>query len=388
MNKERAVKGLRRIGLAGALIGATAFGAYGGDILRNSPAEGSQRNPSSQGTPRTNESGASPTPVTLEGTPTPTANTEPTLAPVEMSGCADTDGYSKSFHCEAGGLFRVFPGDVIIGDVAMADTNGGAIKILYDSDTNKKADVDHTHTGLLVDVQKEGWAYFTYGGDVLRGIENRDTWFDLKKAEMEANGCTGGCNEGVDVITWTGYDSTPDQAHFDASAPLPTPGTETPENTPDIVLPENLSELSDRELEELQTKLLYEIMKCTCAAGACPVHPEPTVTPSPTTEACPVPGGSDTYMDAGETETFTGPLTIQGDVFINGKRRFDNNANTFADHFISDTGTYRIRAPWGANVTEFCPTPEELEKMRDFHEEVTQEKLDQGRKKDPNTINR
>ncbi len=348
MNKESFKKVIR----VGALAAAVATGGYaaGGGLSR--PTEAAPQGNSGIVAPNINEL-VSPAPTAVDlGSPAPEAT--PSL---------EAPSVVESFHINALETMEVQPGDLVIGDVAMSDTLDGTILPLYDQDSHKAVDVlDNTKTALYINVQAPGVVHAEWGADVMRGMTNEQkaTFLNLQKAAKEAAGFTV-----VDLVTWTGSETTVDQAGLTQHS-LDLPVSEQPTVTPEpgattvpgaeMTFPADLSQLSDRELEELQAKLLWEIMQCTCVTGNCPMHsPEPSATPAPTATPEVCPPMVDNFMEPGDTfRTEADKLYIvQGDVKVDGKAYYDNNADTFA--VLKLSGEHTIRAQWGADVQEFCP---------------------------------
>ncbi len=351
---------------------------------------------------------AADAPVTLDGTDN--QQPTPTLVERQMLGCKLTDSTGGgSYHCEKGGAISVIPGDFLIGDVAMRNTSEDKLRFLFDSDNNKGQGVDPDHTGLIVDVQTTGEAVFPYGGDLVAGLtDTRTSWVDLQRATMEATGCVDGCQT-VDVVTWTGKESTVDQGQLEkgqmpeaTTQPTQEPISEvtvtpiTSEN--DALLKELLAldpstltldqklALGNLRLQLTNEQLLEEIQKCTCD-GDC-VHKNPTPSPKPTPEPCPE-LTTDHVMSLGER--FVVPaghkIIVQADAIIDGKHYHDSKATTGSVNVLTDGKRHVIQTPYGGgDVTIFCPTATNAD-VKEKYQDVLHALRGTGRTLDKKSVN-
>lgn len=309
----------------------------------------------------------------------------------------------ETFHLVPGDKFQTKAGDVVIGDIAMADadtTDTSKIKFLFDTDSNKAAGKDNTKTGLLVDVQKDGIVLAPYGGDVIRGLQGdkKTTWIELKKAEMENGGCVGGCTDGVPVVEWTGFDTTLDEAQ---TMTKDAGGVVTPSANPSAELPSTgnitnttgkeqlLAVLTGEGFKNLpaaeQQRILELLIQCICSGPVATPEPTPTPTASPEA-ACDT--ANDTLLKSGEKLTVKGnDFIVQGDVIIDGKRLYDNSAKTGAIDAFTDGKTHNIVAPYGADVQIFCATATDQTEKDLYNKDLEQLTSGSGRTLDKNSVN-
>lgn len=377
---------VKRAGFAGAIaLSATVVAglAFVNGAPRSVEANGTQSSPaasaSMEATPRPSDAGATPTP---EATQAPEARIE-------------------TFHLNPGDKFEANVGDVVVGDVAMSDTEDATRAVfLFDTDTNKREGTDNTKTGLLVDVQAEGFVLSPYGGDVIRGLsgDKKSTWIELKKAEMINGGCVGGCVDGVDVVTWTGSETTVPQSGMKSEGSVVTTeptATSTPEVGTDYSGLTNderkqalLTLLADGKIDVSTPEgkaLLDLLIQCICVGETVKPTPEPKPTATPDAECIPY---NDHVMKAGETYRVPAgkDFIVQGDVIIDGRRTYDNSEKTGAISVVLDQKANRIKANWGADVQVFndCATPEMVKEVyRDDLKELKATK----RSLDKNSIN-
>lgn len=371
--------------LAGVLAGGALSGAFKGESANtaNNPTQG----------PATIEL-ATPRPSEAAGTP------EPTKAP-EVN--------IQNFAVEKLGTFEVLPGDMISGDVAMSDSKDSAIFPLYDQDTHKAADVqDNTKTALYIDVQAPGVVHAEWGATVTRGLtaEKKAEMLKLQAISKERAGFSK-----VDVVIWTGYETTVDEAGFKAT------GEQTSSVTP--VTPSengteyNLEGLNNQDKLRIILKLFADgtvdadskegkvlmdvLINCLCGCQAPTETPKPTPTPTTTPEACVNPSFKDHVMKAGDTYKVPAGVDFiaQGDVAIDGKATYDNAEATGAVSVITDQKANSIKAPWGADIQVFdCATDEFINETYRLDVEqlkattyTDKEGKTHFRKLDPNSIN-
>lgn len=338
---------------AGILTAAVGFAAFEGVSLTQNKVDGSSQNPGGR-TPNALDLGSpAPTAVDLGGSPMPEASQSPEAGNVEWH------------HVDALTSYEVQPGDLFVGDSQMSDTADSQAVVLYDQDTHKAADVtDNTKTALYVDVKAPGVIYAEWGGDVATGMTDAQKLDYL--AHQEGPKQQAGFNV-IDVVTWTGADSTVTQGdlttHFWVEGQSIPTATESPLPTNDALLQELLAmdpstmTLDQKfQLEELKT--LVEIQACTCGTGSCPLHspmpsetPVPSATPTPEATCGPM---NDFEINSGETFRTKADKNyiIQGDILIDGKKYYDSNQNTFAVDEVF--GAHVIKAPYGADIQEFC----------------------------------
>lgn len=338
--KEHRVRNSGLVLGGAALALAVAFGA--GRSLPTETAKGDSYSPN----PTMGEL-ATPKPSQAAGTPEASTSPEANI---------------ENFTVEKLGTFEVMPGDIIAGDVAMSDSKDSAIFPLYDQDTHKASDVeDNTKTALYVEVQAPGVVHAEWGATVSRGMtaEQKAEMLKLQTIAKERAGFTK-----VDVVVWTGYDSTTDEAGFTAGgeqgSSMPNPSMEPGSNLDGT----NKQELINTILDEIhkgnltadqEYNLMQQLIACLCSCGTPTETPMPT--PTPTNEVC-VPM-NDHFMKSGETYKVSGKeFIVQGDVIIDGVRHYDNSAKTGAIDVVLDGKTHTIKAPYGADVQVFndCAT--------------------------------
>lgn len=303
----------------------------------------------------------------------------------------------QNFTVEKLGAFEVLPGDIISGDVAMSDSKDSAIFPLYDQDTHKAADVtDNTKTALYVDVQAPGVVHAEWGATVTRGLsaEKKAEMLKLQAISKERAGF-----DKVDVVIWTGFDTTVDEAGYKADGAGSQSGTNVnPDNTNfnDVTgslenmdnqskIKVVLSIIAEGNLTSEQENVLMDILiSCLCSCSN-PETPKPT--PSSTPEACVNPSFKDHVMKAGETYKVPAGVDFiaQGDVKIDGRKTYDSNEKTGAISVVTDQKANTIVAPWGADIQVFDCTTDA------FITETYKHDLEQlqatGRKLDSNSIN-
>lgn len=340
--------GILGTGAVALLLGVASLGgALRGEPTRAESSYSPSPYPTELATQRPSEAGASPSP--------------------ETSGSPEVA--IQTFVVEKLGTFEVQPGDFIAGDISMSDTKESAIFPLYDQDTLKAADVqDNTKTALYVDVQAPGVIHAEWGAYVTRGLtpEKKAETLKLQAISKERAGF-----EKIDVVIWTGYDTTVDQAGYKADK---TPGS-VPSNTTEngtgynlegvdnqskIRLILNLFATGKVDADSAEGKALLDVLAdCFCGGTTC-AKPAETPAPSaiPTPEAVCEPM-NDNIMKAGETYEVSGKeFIVQGDVLIDGVKYYDSNAKTGAIDIVLDSKTHTIKAPWGADVQVFedCAT--------------------------------
>ena len=99
-----------------------------------------------------------------------------------------------AYDCGSGPNFVVQPGETkfvksgcrISGDVAVSDSQSGDFTPLYDNEGS---------TGLVVDMQKDGWVFAQWGASV--NSDSTDQWVE----NMKLAGCEGKCLT-VNVEAW------------------------------------------------------------------------------------------------------------------------------------------------------------------------------------------
>ena len=365
----------RKIRNAGILATAgLAIAMVGGSCANNEVKPTYTPNPTATklATPSTSEAGASPS-----------------LSPIpEVS--SSPEASIQTFVVEKLGTLEVQPGDFIAGDISMSNTKDSAVFPLFDQDTHKAADVtDNTKTALYVDVQVPGVIHAEWGAFVTRGLTPE------KKAEMLKLETLQKLRAGfskTDVVLWTGYDTTVDEAGFKAdstSSATPVNPSESPAaSTNPTASPEaspatgyNLENISNQEKTRLILNLFAEgkvdpnsaegkalldvLANCFCAT-TCTKPAEipapsamPSATPSATPEAQCTPL-TDIYLKSGQKVTVQGPFNVLGDVTMDGVSRHDSSSKTFAVDKVTDTKQHIIIAPWGADVQKFntCANPQ------------------------------
>jgi hypothetical protein len=107
---------------------------------------------------------------------------------------------------------------------------------------------------------------------------------------------------------------------------------------------------------EDKSRLLDALIACICSGPV--ATPEPTKTPEAPCEPM-----NDHLMKKGETFKVNGKdFIVQGDVFIDGKRYFDNSEKTGAIDMVTDGKNHTIKATWGADVQVFenCATDQKI----------------------------
>lgn len=410
MTERRGNSLLRRAILTGTTLAIVGAGVGLASMESSKPATATDASPVTLG--------GSPEPSAAGGTPSPEASITVSFDR-DNAGCTLSD---DTYHCLKGGKIAVVPGDMLKGDWAMSNTDGSTIRFLFDQDSTKGPGVDIDHTGLLVDVQTNGEAYAANGGDVIMGLGDRkDSWIALTKSSMATGGCVDGCSERVDVVTWTGFDSTIDQGQLEKGVqPSPTPEpSATPtasiyEVNPEtdsflasvLAMDENSDEFKnmteDQKLaveqvkldyanEQFNAALLKELQSCGCVP-ACPAPsatPTPNPTPTPTPQACPE-LTQDHVMLKGETYVVPAghAFIAQGDDYIDGKRYFDNAAITAAiDVVLNDGKKHTIESlVGGTDVTIFCPTALKTDVLNTYKHDLMALK-DRNRRLDRRSLN-
>lgn len=343
-NKRRNAGALAVAGLA-IFVGGAAFG--GGFNPDTKPSASPTTNANLKlATQRPSEAGASPMSSTEpSGTPEPSKSPEVKV---------------ENFTVGNFGIFDVLPGDIIAGDVAMSDSKDSSILPLFDQDTHKAADVkDNGKTALFVEVQVPGVIHAEWGASVTRGLtaEQKAEMLKLQTISKARAGF-----EKVDVVVWTGYNTTTDEAGFKADgkqgSSMPNP-SESP--MPGANLDgSNSQELINTILDEIhkgnltpdqEYNLMQQLIACLCSCGTPSETPKPT--PKPTPEVCVV-TKEDRLFDPkkGPITVTTKGLVVRGDVFINGHRYFDDSPKTAAvDTIWTNTPhTYKISGKYAADV--------------------------------------
>lgn len=370
---DRSLKGPAVI-LAAAILGS-AFLLSGGKTEQNSGNNGGSQSPIAGET-------ATPRPSEAAGTPTPEPSSE-----VE----------AQSITVEKLGTFEVLPGDIIAGDVSMSDTKDSAIFPLYDQDTHKAADVkDNTKTALYVEVQAPGIIHAEWGATVTRGLtpEKKAEMLKLQAISKERAGFSK-----VDVVIWTGYDTTVDQAGFKATGEQTS--IVTPVNPSENATGYNLDGLNNQDKLRVILKLFADgkvdpdsqegkvlmdvLVNCLCGCSNPTETPKPIQSQAP--EACTTPSFNDHVMKAGETYRVpTGvDFIAQGDVVIDGKKTYDNNEKTGAVSVVIDQKSNTIKAPWGADIQVFeCATDQFI---KDVYNHDLEQLQATNRSLDKNSIN-
>ncbi len=341
--------------------------------------------------------------------PNPTATELATQRPSEAAGSpsgspepSSSPEAFQTFSLQPGEKMAVESGDVVAGDVAMADTDGGPILPLYDTDTHKASDVqDNTKTALYVVVQKPGELYAPYGGFVARGLtpDKLQTWLELQKIEKQRSSFSK-----VDVVTWTGYDTTVDEAGFTANGGQGTAPSVNIENGNTIPTVETIQNMDTKtKLETIinlfinnkidpnspdAQKLLEIFAECLCGCAVPTESPSPSPMPSTSPEVCPDKGYADKLYDPakGPVRVTTNGLIVRGDVTINGKVYHDQLGATQAVDWIwTDTPkTYTITGPNKADVLwTTCPSKDIWVEQVDIAKEQAKE---DGRPMDKNVI--
>jgi hypothetical protein len=385
-NLENGTKRDNRGRRAGLAVGAgllVVVGAFGMNVINsgNKTEANAAYTPSPSATelatPRPSEAGASPS------------------ASPEASASAEVN--IQNFTVEKLGTFDVLPGDIIAGDISMSDTTDSAIFPLYDQDTHKAADVtDNTKTALYVEVQAPGTVHAEWGATVTRGLTAE------KKAEMlklQAISKQRAGFDKVDVVIWTGFDTTTDEAGFKATgeqgSSMPVSPSASPEagqsldgldNQAKIKVILNLFAEGKIDPNSEEGKVLMDvIVSCLCSCSNPTETPKPTPTPTPTSEVC-VPM-NDHFMKAGET--FKVPSSkefiVQGDVLIDGVRHYDSKDITGAIDKVLDGKSHTVKAPYGADVQVFnaCATDQEI---KDTYTKDVEQLKASGRTLDSNSL--
>jgi hypothetical protein len=323
-------------GAAGALGALLLFGA--GSCALNNGRETS--NPTA---------GASNSPTAIVEMATPTASQAASGSPkLEV----------QSFHLVAGDKMAVLPGDVIVGDVTLSDTDCGSAFPLYDTDTHKAADVqDNTKTALYVDVEANGEVYAGYGGDVIRGLSGdaKTSWLNNQKIDKVRSGFTK-----VDVVDWTGYSSTKDEAGQTAAQ----------QNLPQLGLCTLPGASSSPESGASSSPEATQTTPCCNICGAPTPTPEATcgcATPTKTPEG-PCTPMEDTIEAAGKTIKTNGEsFIVEGDVTIDGVKHFDNSSSTGAIDKVTDGKSHTILFNYQGDFQKFnsCATGNDIQNTYD-----------------------
>lgn len=341
--KERGAIGVRTAlaGTAAALIIAAGVGSC--VYLNNGKEAAATAGPTS-------------TPTIELATPTPSAAASGTPEGVQ------------TFHLGIGDKMTVLPGDIIVGDVTMSDADCSSAFPLYDTDTDKAPNVlDNTKTALYVDVEANGEVYAGYGGDVVRGLssDKLTAWLNNEKLNKLRSGFTQ-----VDVVDWTGYSTTVDEAGKTAAQ----------ENLPQISLCTLPGASSSPE--------------ATPTTPCCNICGAPTPTPEATCGcgATPTPEGPCTPMDdkveaAGQTIKTNGEsFIVEGDVTIDGVRHFDNTGSTGAIDKVTDGKAHTIYFNYKSDWQKFNPCATDQDVQNTYSNDLQQLK-DSGRKLDSNSLN-
>ena len=370
---KRSLTGPAVVLSAAILGGAYMFSGVGNEAKPANTGATSPTASSELATPKTSEA---------PGSPEPSTSSE-----VEI----------QNFTVEKLGTFEVLPGDIIAGDVAMSDTKDSAIFPLYDQDTHKASDViDNTKTALYVDVQTPGVVHAEWGATVTRGLTAE------KKAEMlklQALSKDRAGFDKIDVVLWTGYDTTVDQAGYGVTGEQTSSVNVSPSGSPEAGL-NNLDGLDNQSKMKVilnlfaegtidpnsaEGKVLMDILvNCLCGCDSKAETSKPT--PSKNPEVC-IPAMNDHVMKPGETYKVPKGVDFiaQGDVTIDGKKTYDNSEKTGAISVVLDEKANTIKAPWGADIQVFdCPTDELINET--YSHDVEQLKAT-GRSLDKNSIN-
>ena len=384
--KEDPRKNLKRMGKAGATIASAALAFGGLNLISHSESTYAQDN-------------AMPTPAAGEvkdwntQTPSPEA-----VSKVE------------NFEVKAFTTFDVIPGDVVSGDVQMSDTIDSNPFPMYDQDSHKAPDVqDNAKTALFIDVQAPGVVHSEWGATVTRGLtqDQKAEMLRLQKIAKENAGF-----ERTDVVAWTGYNTSVDQAGYRADGTkgeaLPYGSIETVVGTPNMSNPSEINAyVSENPNMDASTAMaLYDkliadgfdvnvpenqatiqaLIDCICKAEtSCPLPTEtPKATPEPTKEpeVC-EPKFKDHFLKAGQKITTPkGHMVIaQGD--LEGAVNHDSLAETKGVYVFTDGKRRTFKAPWGADVMVFndCAT---TSFVRDTYKDVLKQ---DNRKLDKNSVN-
>lgn len=376
---------LNRVGVAATL--ALALAACGG-------------NPNATKSPEITPNTETQSPIVLNITPRPSeAAGTPTTPEITPAPSASAEAEPESFGLEKGSVFVAQPGDIVSGDIAMSNTMESAILPLYDQDERKADGVeDTTKTALFVVVEAPGVIHSAYGGFVIRGLSAE------KKAEVLKLWAVEKSRAGYvpDTVTWTGYESTVDQAGYTADGTQevnPNMGyddlvgnSEQLDNQAKIRTVLKLFANGTIDPDSEEGKVLMDILvNCLCACD----KPEASPTPKPSEkpEDCPPKGFVDHIYNPGKEKSFsvtTNGLVVRGDVYINGKRHFDNNENTMAINYswTESPRTYKITGKYAADVLWTCPvsTQEERAVWEEQLNIALQEEKDDPRSLDPKSL--
>lgn len=324
-------------------------------------------------------------------TSSPTASEMATPTSSEAPGTPSAEVEIQNFTVEKLGSFEVLPGDIISGDVSMSDTKDSAIFPLYDQDTHKAADVvDNTKTALYVDVQAPGIVHAEWGATVTRGLtaEKKAEMLKLQAISKERAGF-----DKVDVVIWTGYETTVDEAGFKATGEQssivnPSASPEAGQNLDGLNNQDKirviLNLFKEGNLTSQEEAVLLDILvNCLCGCS----NPTETPKPTPTPEACVVPTMKDHVMKPGETYKVPAGVDFiaQGDVTIDGKKTYDSNEKTGAISVVIDEKANTIKAPWGADIQVFeCATDQFI---KDTYTHDLEQLQATNRSLDKNSIN-
>lgn len=334
----------------------------------------------------------------------PTANEMATPKTSEAAGSASPESSSspeiniQNFTVEKLGTFDAMPGDIIAGDISMSDTADSAIFPLYDQDTHKAAGVtDNTKTALYVEVQVPGVVHAEWGATVTRGLtaEKKAEMLKLQAISKERAGF-----DKVDVVIWTGYDTTVDEAGFKATGDQTSSINTVSPTESQAPTVDNLANLSNQDKLAVILRIFAEgkvdpdseegkvlmsvIVSCLCSCGT-PEAPKPTPTPTP--KVCTVPSFKDHVMKAGET--YKVPAGVdwigQGDIVVDGQKTYDSSDKTGAINVVIDQKANTIKAPWGADIQVFdCATDQYVKDV--YNHDLEQLKAT-NRSLDKNSIN-
>jgi len=294
---------------------------------------------------------------TAEASNSPTAIVEMATPTASQAASGSPEGV-QSFHLVAGDKMAVLPGDVIVGDVTLSDTDCGSAFPLYDTDTHKATDVqDNTKTALYVDVEANGEVYAGYGGDVMRGLSGdaKTSWLNNQKIDKIRSGFTK-----VDVVDWTGYSSTKDEAGQTAAE----------QNLPQLGLCTLPGASSSPESGASSSPEATQTTPCCNICGAPTPTPEATcgcATPTKTPEG-PCTPMEDTIEAAGKTVKTNGEsFIVEGDVTIDGVKHFDNSSFTGAIDKVTDGKSHTILFNYQGDFQKFnsCATGNDIQNTYD-----------------------
>ena len=329
-----------------------------------------------------------PTPIVLAG---PETTSNPTPTPAATESAESGVQYSPEGHYEKGDRAIVKAGSLIIGDIMAADLGTRYVtefSRLYDTDTDKASEeLDNAQTGLITEAMVDAEVYFRFGGDIVEVDEDKKAeWLQIQANDMFAGGCgPNGCADGVNLVRWTGKDTTVTQSGTLAKdtvnandGELLKVNGEEPTQLPEMTNPDQIKEYVDanpnmdpavaqRLLDTLivngfdvnapdNQETLQALIACICKADGSCEQPEPSQTPKPTREpeACPTPF-KDKVLEF-ESDTFKniyglialGDDKIKIDSDHNG-RLIDNQWVTYRDN---DTNTAAVSRRWFGRPTD------------------------------------